>query len=413
MDSSDLERDLRTRAFGLGRPPGPDGRIGIEVELIPVDAESRRVVGPEGTAGAIRDRTAALGWSESISAFGAPRFHTPGGGTVSYEPGGQIEFSSPVRETVRGLVTETRGVVHILREVLGEAGVDLVSRGIDPFNPADSARLFLSNERYTRMAAYLEDYGDAGRRMMRQTAAIHVNLGLGADPLGRFELLQRLTPYLIAIFANSSVYAGAQTGFRSFRARQWRLLDPRRTGLVEGPDAVSGLLGSALAAPALFFGSDGDPLLPFEAWIREGEVTMADWHRHLSTLFHEVRARGYLEVRAIDALDPVDYGAPLVFLVGITHDRRAAESAMEILPAATSDDLERAASSGLRDERLRRVAEELWDLALTGAGRAAGGVLCEADLEQARDFAARYVRQGLDPAAETDAEDLGALAPAS
>lgn len=68
----------------------------------------------------------------------------------------------------------------------------------------------------------------------------------------------------MAIFASSPVYAGRDTGFASYRARQWRLCDRRSTGV----------------------------------------LGLEDWRRHLTTPFPEVRPQGFLEVRGIDALPP-------------------------------------------------------------------------------------------------------------
>ena len=58
---------------------------------------------------------------------------------------------------------------------------------------------------------------------------------------------------------------------------------------------------------------------------------MEDWHTHLSTLFPEVRPRGYLEVRTVDALPPEWYAAPMALLLGLAYDERSGQDARDLL----------------------------------------------------------------------------------
>ena len=58
----------------------------------------------------------------------------------------------------------------------------------------------------------------------------------------------------------------------------------------------------------------------FGEWASDGQWTEAAWNDHLTTLFPEVRPRGHLEVRSIDALEPAMLGAPLILLAGLIYD---------------------------------------------------------------------------------------------
>ena len=92
-----LEADLASWAFAS--PPGASltpRRVGAEVELIPVDAGSGRRCGLEpgatpGTLPFLRRFGSRQGWREVTTAKGTPSFELPAGGTLTFEPGGQLE----------------------------------------------------------------------------------------------------------------------------------------------------------------------------------------------------------------------------------------------------------------------------------------------------------------------------------
>jgi glutamate--cysteine ligase len=54
---------------------------------------------------------------------------------------------------------------------------------------------------------------------------------------------------------------------------------------------------------------------------------------HLTTLFPEVRPRGYFEVRSCDALPPEWYAAPLAFIAGLAYGPDRGRTAWEIAGA--------------------------------------------------------------------------------
>jgi glutamate--cysteine ligase len=362
--------------------------VGAEVEMIPVDAETRRPVpitaeeGPS-TLPLLRRFGAERCWREEATPYGAPRWILPDGGCVSYEPGGQIELSAAPARSASDLLRSLRAVVPALRAAARDEGIDLLSLGIDPFNALEDTSLQLPGPRYARLTRFLESIGTGGVRMMRQTAAFQASLDWGPDPLARWRMLNAAAPYLTAIFANSPVYRGQDTGWRSFRARVWRELDGGRTGTFPCADPVGEYLRFALDAPALLPGGEDGPWLPFRAWTG---ATADDWRAHLTTLFPEVRPKGFVEVRCIDAMDPEWYAAPVLLLTGLCDHAPTFRAALGLLGAPDPALLEPAARLGLSDPRIASVARDLIDLGLTGAE--ALGASPE-DLYEAREFFAR------------------------
>lgn len=409
-----LAVDLAEHAFGapVGACLSPR-RIGAEAELIPVETSTGRrcpieADGLVSTLPFLRRFGAHHGWRESRTPKGAPCFRLAAGGSVTFEPGGQIEYSSPPCATASELLGLLRSVVFPLcQAALGE-GITLLSVGIDPFNSVGEAPLLLGGKRYGTMADYLARRGESGARMMRQTASFQMSLDVDDEPWLRWHLLNAAAPCMVASFANSPVYAGRSTGFRSTRAQVWRTLDPSRTGLpcdVERP--LDRYLDFALAAPAMLLPEVEGGHRSFGEWLGRAAPTAVEWHDHLSTLFPEVRPRGHLEVRSPDAVDPRWYAAPIALAVGITYDPAASRAARDLLGSPDAGLLERAGRLGLRDSALARTAADLFEIALAGCAGLGPRYFHPADLEHAHAFFDQYTRRGRAPADDAPSGNLG------
>jgi glutamate--cysteine ligase len=199
------------------------------------------------------------------------------------------------------------------------------------------------------------------------------------------------------MFANSPHYTAAETGYRSFRANCWRMLDATRTGVAApDDDPASEYARFALAANDMLATDPDGSHRPFSASIgREDDGVR--WVTHLTTLFPEVRPRGHFEVRSCDAIDPAHYAAPIVLLTGLAYDERSAKAAT-LLAAESRALLRTAGESGLRDVAIARTARDLFALAIAGARRVGPRFVDEADLDVAAQFYGEYTARGRSPA---------------
>lgn len=376
------------RAHGFRAPDvGAPARFGAELELLALDAATHRVApirasGGRGSHDVACAAAARSGWIEQCSDKGGSRFIAPGGGALTFEPGGQLEYASAVHSTIDGVVAELAAVQRLLEEHAAERGIVLLAVGVDPENGPADAPLQLQAERYRRMAAYFDGIGPQGARMMRQTASLQLCLGGGA-PLARWRVANAIAPWLVALFASSARYAGRDTGCASYRAETWRGVDPRRTGIFQGCEPVREYAAFALAAPAFLVGAEGDAAVPFGA-LRDDAASDAAIATHLSTLFPEVRPRGYLELRSIDAVDATQHAAAMVFAAGIVCDEAAAADALELLGDPDPTLLTAAGRAGLADPALSRHASDLIEIALAGCARQGESVVSESVLDAAR-----------------------------
>jgi glutamate--cysteine ligase len=403
LDRQALADDLRLRVFPAPAADHTRPRIGAEVELIPVDDATGRPLPLEGddrsTLAILRRAGAGAGWHERRSTKASvPEVELPDGSRITFEPGGQIEISAAPNASLTGLVARLRETVRLIRAA-APPGVALRSLGIDPETRIDEVSPQLHAERYRRMLAYFDTIGPSGARMMRQTASFQVCVDGGEAPALTWRVLNALAPYMVAIFANSPRYAGRATGHQSYRREIWATLDPLRTGLLgRARDPIEEYLAFALDAPAFLLpDTDGAPA-PFGHRLERGDVTAADWCTHLSTLFPEVRPRGYFELRSADAVAAEWYAAPLVLVAGLAYHRPSLDAAADLLGAPDPALLSRSGRAGLRDPVLGAVAPVLCDLALEGCAALGTEFASPADLAAAAEYFDRYTRRGRSPA---------------
>lgn len=408
-----LAEDLRRRCFA--GPMSGALRLGAEVEFLPIARATGRVCpvygrSPVSTLRLLRGMSAEEGWRETRSGKGGPRFCIPGGGALSFEPGGQLEFASSPCPSASELIEQLQRMASTLRRSANRAGIDLLSAGIDPRTPLDCAPLQLRSPRYLTMDRHFAARGRFGRRMMRQTAALQLNVDITGPPLRAWKVANALAPYLIAVFANSPCAEGRRTPHRSFRAHCWRRLDPTRTGLAWSPgDPVAGYLRFALAACSLAPRARRRRVVG--EILRKAPVTETAWTAHLSTLFPEVRPRGYLELRSPDAIDPSHYPAAIVLVSGILQHPRSLHQAEEVLGEPDPDLLLRAGRFGLREATLARGASDLVAIALSGCARLGPRFLKPEQREAAVRFFERWTLRGRCPADEVNG--AGPSAPGS
>lgn len=388
LTEAQLLDDVRQRLFSPTRSPHPRA-IGLELELIPVHRSTHaRALAIEderkSTADVLSQLGRRQGWHEHPSDGDPPSWKTPDAASISFEPGGQIEISTAPQPTASEIIDSTQNLVAMLRDEMLNAGIELLARGVDPYNDIAAVPLQLHRDRYTGMTRYFDSIGPSGVQMMRQTAALQINLERGEDPKSRWRLLNSLAPIVVALFANSRQYARKRTEWASYRAQLWRTLDPSRTGIVyDGTKHVERYLGFALDAIAMRGGGDGKPYRAFREWMTDPAIDKEDWLFHLSTLFPEVRPKEFFELRSADTIDPEALAAPVVFVTSLVYDDESAHRAAELIGAPSEKLLERGGRLGLADPEIRRIASRLVVLALDGGRRLGGEYFRRSHLEAA------------------------------
>ena len=371
LTEAQLLEDVR-RLFAPSRSAHPRA-IGLELELIPILQSTRKpalaIRGENPSTADVLSRLAKReGWTEQPAGDDPPSWTLPDNTRISFEPGGQLEMSTSPHATAWSVIESTRALVEMLRAAMVEQGIELMASGVDPYNDIGVVPLQLHGERYVGMTHYFDSIGPSGVRMMRQTAALQINLERGQQPLSRWLLLNTITPVVVALFSNSTSYAGKRSNHASYRAHLWRTLDDSRTGIAyDETDPVTHYLKFALDAFAMRSGNRTHPYQTFRQWMRDGDVGLEDWHFHLSTLFPEVRPKEYFELRSADTIEVEWLAAPVVFVTALVYDPKSSQRTFEIVGTPNYNLLELAGIKGVAHPALRRMSRALADVALDGA----------------------------------------------
>ncbi|MGI8776760.1 MAG: glutamate-cysteine ligase family protein [Acidimicrobiales bacterium] len=398
----DVRETLGDRCFS----PESPRQVGVELEWLTVARHDQAArVAPESLARAV----AATG-------------PLPGRGTVTFEPGGQLEVSAPPHTRIAEACSAAAIDVARARTAASGLDVDLVGLGADPVRPP---RRVVDTPRYAAMEAYFDADGPAGRRMMANTAAVQVNIGVGPttdDAARQWRLAHRLGPTLAAAFANSPLLEGRPTGFRSARLATWLALDRSRAAPVgwhrPGPEAWADyVLGARVMlirpTPERFVALRSP--LAFGQWVVEGHElgwpTHDDLDYHLTTLFPPVRPRGWLELRMLDALPDPWWQVAVAVTAALLDDPEAGDAAhLAVSANGAGRRWVDAARTGLATPAIAASARSCFDAALTALERSGAGAALTSLVAA---YAERWVDRGRCPADDVlDAwERHGALFP--
>jgi glutamate--cysteine ligase len=220
-------------------------------------------------------------------------------------------------------------------------------------------------------------------------------------------LAHALSPVLSAAFANSPVAAGRVTGWRSTRLAFWEGLDRTRTSpALRTGRAFDDWAAYILDANVMLIrdGATHRPLaspFPFGRWLTEGHELGwpddDDVAYHVSTLFPPVRARGWLELRGIDALPERWWPVPVAVAAALLDDAEAADGAARATGRASWCWCE-APRWSLSYEPLGEAARRCFSLASDALRRSGAPAALVDRVDAYRD---RFVDRGRCPADET------------
>ena len=304
----------------------------------------------------------------------SPQTPLPHGSTVTVEPGGQLEISSPPCASLTELIATVEGDTAALTDLLDPAGLILTGSGSDPHRPS---RRLVDIPRYAAMETAFDRIGPMGRAMMCSTAAVQVCLDAGtpAEVALRWTALHDLGPVLLAAFANSPWMGGVRTGWASSRMQAWFALDPARTRPSRvhwdlDRDPAADWARRALDTPLLCQRrSSGRWDVPsgvtFADWLSgalPGRPSTADLDYHLTTLFPPVRPQGYLEVRYLDTQPEGQWLVPVAVLAALLASPAVTAAARDACAPTVGRWLQ-AARHGLRYDTLAAAAIAVFELA--------------------------------------------------
>ena len=329
-----------------------DQRIGMEFERIPVSIYGKNVVPYEGEYGVcelLREFAKVDNWDYILDGdeiIGLKKLHD----TITLEPGCQFELSLEPEKYIKDLKSKIESIDSALAPILDDFDIKLLGVGVSPKTTYKNIKL-IPKKRYHLMAKYL--WGILSDVMMRETAGIQVGIDFKSevDAMKKFRLANLMMPFATAMFANSKIRGGVDTGYKSFRALAWLNTDNERCGFALDfnknmcfKDYVSRLLDT----PMIFINRDNNYMningrLTFRQYMEKGfedyYPTIDDWKLHTNLFFPEVRLRNFIEIRNHDSVEgDLKYSVP-AFYKGIFYTHSAFEEVEEILSKFTTTEI--------------------------------------------------------------------------
>jgi glutamate--cysteine ligase len=345
-------RDELAAYFEAGEKPAERWLIGTEHEkfgfhtddLTPIDYD-----GPRGVRAMLEGLHDRFGWSpirdgDNIIGLTAP---PEIGGSITLEPGGQLELSGAPLTSVHQTCEEVNAHLAQVREVGEDLGIGFIGLGFSPKWRLDETPR-MPKQRYAIMRRYMPKVGGRGLDMMHRTCTVQVNLDYAseADMVAKLRVGLALQPIATALFANSPFVEGKPSGYLSTRALMWTDTDRARTGLLpfafEPGMGYEAYVDYALGVPMYFVRRAGryidvagasfaDFMAGKLAAVPGERPTMGDWEDHLTTLFPEVRLKRFIEMRGADGGPWRRLCALPGLWVGLLYDAGALDAAWQLV----------------------------------------------------------------------------------
>jgi len=379
-----------------GSKPKADWKLGTEHEKFAyrtADFSALPYGGPNGIQAFLNGLT-RFGWDGVYEGENIIALSQKGKGSVSLEPGGQVELSGAPLDNVHQTCTEVTDHLKQVKTVGDELGIGMLGLGFTPNWRREDIQ-WMPKGRYKIMREYMPKVGTMGIDMMTRTCTVQVNLDYSseADMVKKLRVSLALQPIATALWANSPFTEGKPNGFLSFRGNIWRYTDPNRTGLI--PFAFEDGMGFeryvdyALDVPMYFVYRDGfidasgqsfRDFLKGKLPAYPGQLpTVADFEDHMSTAFPEVRVKSYIELRGADSGPWASLCALPAFWVGLLYDSASLDAAAEIVKDWTAQDRAtlrddvptQALKAKVRGRSVQEIAVQLLELSRAGLRRRA------------------------------------------
>ena len=321
-------------------------KVGAEFEKLGVVSSSGEAIpyqGKEGVAAVLSGLSQRLGWKparEGDKIIALSRGNT----WITLEPGGQIELSGDTLDDIHQVERELESHIREIKSVSDSLNIRWLGLGIQPVSYLEDIQ-WVPKNRYRIMSPHMAKQGKLSHQMMKMTASIQVNV----DYLNENDFAEKmrtalvLVPVVTAIFANSPISEGKLNGFLSRRAHIWNHTDPARCGLIGreffSHPSFSSYVDYALEVPLLFIIREnrwiGVKDTNFSSYLRNGyqgyRATWDDWQLHLSSIFTEVRAKSYIEVRCADCQRMQLAPAVVALWKGILYSKEACRAAWSLM----------------------------------------------------------------------------------
>ncbi len=343
-------QDIR-ELYSSGCKEKSDFKIGLEYERLPISSETGLAVdyfSELGICNFLRTFAKYENWdyiTDDYNIIGLKQGHD----TITLEPGCQVELSIEPQKTIQELEKKVTNLNKLMQPVLSKMGIKLLNYGVSPLSTHKNIKL-IPKKRYEIMAKYL--WGILSDVMMRETAGVQGAFDFSSeeDAVRKLKIANMLSPFVTAMFANSPIRGGVETGYKSFRALSWLNTDNDRCGFcnkLQDDFSFDEYINYVLETPVIFINRECGPIrvngkINFKEFMLSGfegyDATLDDYLLQANLCFPDVRLRNFVEIRNHDCGKGQTPYAVLAIYKGILHNPSAMNDLEELFSSAKYSD---------------------------------------------------------------------------
>lgn len=305
--------------------PEKDLLIGLEVERSGVfdkDLSPVQYLGTSGYLAILKKLVEEVGWQiinqdENGNITSLKR----GESEIHIEDDGRIELVSKPRKGLFSLSREYQMHVREINAISKEFDVRWISMGWQPFSTNKEISYAFPRKAGMFHRHYKNYYNGWNKNahilLEKKNNGIHVNFGYTSeqDAVTKFQTMLKISPILVAMFANSPLNAKKYSGFLSNRPRNTALCYPDKNNIREmffqKDFSFEKWVDFLLKLPMNRIKRGGKEIfvpLSFSDYLKNGfkkyTPRIDDFYLHIKTTLGEIRMKHYIEYRGIDCVPP-------------------------------------------------------------------------------------------------------------
>lgn len=341
-----IKKSQLIELYKAGEKRTEDFKLGLEYERVPIFRTTEQEAdysSDRGICNFLRKIAKNEGWDYIVdntngNLIGLKFLHD----TITLEPGCQVEYSIKPEKTIKELKEKVEKIDDIIGKYLSQNKIELLNYGISPLTTYHSIKL-IPKKRYHIMAKYM--WGILSDVMMRETAGIQCGIDFKnqEDMAKKFNLANKISPFITAMYANSPIRGGVDTGYKSFRALSWLNTDNDRCGFAnefEKDFTYEKYVDTVLKTPMIFINREDETIeingkINFEEFIEKGyegfDATIEDFMLQANLYFPEVRLRNFIEIRNHDCVNKKLMWSIFALYKGLMYNENAIEETENLL----------------------------------------------------------------------------------
>lgn len=343
--SADMKSILQL--FYDGCKTSQEFSVGIEFERLPISAKDFKMVSysnENGIYDLLRTFAKLDGWeyiTDDYNIIGLQKENDK----ITLEPGCQLELSISPEKNIHDIKNKIDNFNKKITPILRKFDINLLEYGISPLSTYKHVNL-IPKKRYHIMANYL--WGILSDVMMRETAGIQACFDFSSeeDAMKKFRLANIISPFMTAMFANSPIRGGVDTGYKTFRGLSWLNTDNERCPfmskkLFENNEyCFADYIEDVLKTPMIFIVRNDKPVeisgkIDFEQFIKRGfegcRATLDDFQLHANLYFPDIRLRNFIEIRNHDCANKDLQYSILAIYKAILYNKEAFSNVEKLL----------------------------------------------------------------------------------